>query len=354
MPSGTRSFIFQYRTRGGVQGKQTIGHYPAMTVEAARRVARALRTEVDAGGNPSESRRVERKVPTVAHLIDFYTGEYARTRGLKPDTAKSMRSLMDRFVRPVLGSRKAVDVKTVDIRKAHASAREGAGRYAANKLKAGLNRMFVLARQNGWCAENPCTGVERYPEDKRQSYLSDVEVLRLLAACDTYADQNPANAIRLLLFTGARLREVLGAMWSQFELEKGLWEKPSHHTKTKMRHLVHLADPVVELLRRMRQEGFGCEHLFPGRIAGKCRADLKKPWEHITKTAGLSGFCIHDLRRTHASFMLSSGADLTTVGKALGHTQASTTLRYAFLLTDVQKEAANRTVQKMGLLRVVG
>jgi site-specific recombinase XerD len=51
--------------------------------------------------------------------------------------------------------------------------------------------------------------------------------------------------------------------------------------------------------------------------------------------------------------MLSSGAGLSEVGRALGHTQASTTHRYAFLMTDVQKEAANKAVAKMGVLRIV-
>lgn len=352
MPSGRKSFIFQYRTRGGIQGKQTIGQYPAMTVDAARRIARALRAEVDSGGNPSASRKAEREAATVSDLVDYYVGDYAQAR-LKPGTAKAMAGLMDRFVRPAIGSRKAADVRDCDIRRVHTNARDAAGRYSANKLRAGLSRMFTLGQQNGWCGQNPCVGVERYHEDERQSYLSDVEVVQLLTACDKHSDQGAANAIRLLLFTGARLREVLGATWSQFDLDKGVWEKPSHHTKTKIRHQVHLADPVVDFLRRMRRDGFGDEHLFPGRIAGKCRVDLKKPWDHITRAAGLTGYRIHDLRRTHASFMLSSGADLTTVGKALGHTQASTTLRYAFLLADVQKEAANRTVEKMGIVRLV-
>jgi integrase len=81
--------------------------------------------------------------------------------------------------------------------------------------------------------------------------------------------------------------------------------------------------------------------------------DLKRPWSALCEAAGLDGYRLHDLRRTYASFMLSGGADLSTVGNALGHTQASTTMRYAFLLTEVQKEAANRAVGKMGLLRAI-
>jgi integrase len=353
MPSGLKSFIFQYRTRTGAQGKQAIGRYPSMTVEAARKVARALRTQVDEGGNPSLERRAGREAPTVADLADFYTEDYARTRGLKSQTVKGMRRLLERFVLPTLGFRKVADIRITDIRKVHGNARDDAGRYRANYLRAGLNRMFVLAEQNEWCTGNPCKGVERYDEDKRQAYLGREELLRLLTACDAYTDQNAANAVRMLLFTGARLREALGATWDQFDFEKGIWEKPSHHTKTKIRHQVHLADVAVELLRKMHRERRSSPYLFPGLSQESCRADLKRPWANLCSAAGLSGYRLHDLRRTYASFMLSGGAQLSTVGSALGHTQASTTMRYAFLLIEVQRDAANRAVGKMGLIRAV-
>jgi integrase len=353
MPSGLKSFVFQFRTRTGGQGKQTIGRYPSMTVETARKTARALRTQVDEGGNPSRERQAGRDAPTVSRLADFYTEDYAQSRGLKAATSKGMRNLLERFVLPTLGSRKVADIHITDIRKVHAAARDGAGRYRANYLRAGLNRMFVLAQQNGWCTGNPCNGVTRYHEDKRQTYLGKDEVVRLLSACDSLEDQNAANAVRMLLFTGARLREVLNATWDQFDFEKRIWEKPSQHTKSKIRHQVVLADLVVEILRRMRREAVSGHHLFPGRSFDKGRVDLKRPWAILCSRAGLVGYRIHDLRRTYASSMLSEGADLNTVGSALGHTQLSTTLRYAFLQTEVKRDAANRAVGAMGLLRVV-
>jgi integrase len=353
MPSGLKSFIFQYRTRTGGQGRQTVGRYPSMTVDAARRAARTLRTHVDEGRNPSQERKAGRDAPTMSRLVDFYTGDYALSRGLQPSTVKSMRGLLDRFVLPTLGTRKVADIRITDIRKVHADARDHVSRYRANYMRAGLNRMFVLANQNEWCTGNPCKGVERYDEDKRETYLSLDEVHRLLAACDAYPDQNAANAVRMLLWTGARLREVLHASWNEFDFDKRIWVKPSHHTKTKIRHQVQLADIIVELLRKMHREQGETSHLFPGRGLDKPRVDLQRPWAALCAAAGLSGYRIHDLRRTYASFMASGGATLSTIGQALGHTQASTTMRYAFLLPDTQRDAANRAVGKMGLLRVV-
>ena len=77
------------------------------------------------------------------------------------------------------------------------------------------------------------------------------------------------------------------------------------------------------------------------------RADLKYPWKAITALAGLEKTKIHDLRRTLASFMLSGGSTLATVGKTLGHTQASTTARYATLEDSVQRDGLRAAGQRM-------
>ena len=355
-PRGARSFIFQYRTRCDEQGKITMASFPALTVEEARKRARELRTDVDKGGNPSKARRERREAADLRTLAAYYTDDYARQRPLKPRTVSDARRLLNRYALPRYGGRKVQDLTVSDVRNIVSDAREGSGRYEANRLRAVLSRMFTLARQNGWRADNPCGGVEKLPEDQRWVHLSDANVEAILTACDRYPDQNAADVIRLLLFTGARLQEVLRADWTQFDLGRGIWEKPSSHTKTRINHRVPLAAAVVELLTRMReQDRFGIFR-FPGRTKDRPRVDLKRPWAAILKDAELVGFRRHDLRRTTASFMLSEGVALAAVGKTLGHTQPSTTARYAHLFEEVQREAIQKGVNRMlaGRLAIQG
>ena len=217
---------------------------------------------------------------------------------------------------------------------------------------------------------------------------------RLLAACDDYeagirpaaegdtpeqaaakaiplpegvrssTDREAADAIRLLLFTGARLQEVLKAEWPQFNLGAGIWEKPSAHTKTKRQHRLELEGPALDLLQAMGERKSHALYLFPGspQLRRKNapvdiktgepqdiapRSDLKRPWAAISAMAGLEGVKLHDLRRTTASFMLSGGSSLATVGKALGHTQASTTQRYATLAPSVQRSGLGDAGRRM-------
>lgn len=344
-PSGTKCFVITYRKENGDQGRQVVGHFPADTVDEARTEAQKRLSGVKGGRDPSKDRKNLRAAPMVQHLADEYLGSYAASRNLRARTVKDARTVLT-LALPTLGRCKVLDISTTDIRRAHGEAQKLAGVYQANRLLAVLSKMFSLAEERGWRTGNPCRSVKKFPEDQRWRNLSESEVMRLLGACDGYENQNAADAIRLLLFTGARLQEVLKAEWSQFDLETGLWEKPSAHTKTKRQHRLELDGPALILLREMRVANPHGEFLFPGEptvteeggVAVKARADLKRPWTHIVKEARLDSVCLHDLRRTTASFMLSGGASLATVGKTLGHTQASTTARYAHLAKTVQRD----------------
>lgn len=379
-PSGSRRFVASYRV--GPRGKASmmaVGQYPAFTVDQAREAARRVLQQARAGIDPQKAARTLRDAPTVAMLADHYLGEYAQSQALRPSTVRNARALIARAL-PKAGKWTVADVTTADIRKLHGDLRaagleEGTkGVYQANRLLAALSKMFSLAIERGWRIDNPCKGVRKFPEDQRWRNLNDSEVGQLLRACDSYeaereddvAAAEAADAVRLLLFSGARLQEVLRAEWGQFDLAAGLWIKPSSHTKTKRQHRLELDGPALDLLRAMKGRASNPRYLFPGNaslrrnspveirsgeeIGSKPRADLKHPWRTICASAGLEDVRLHDLRRTTASFMLSGGASLATIGKALGHTQASTTARYAHLAASVQREGLRAAGERMKAL----
>ncbi len=209
--------------------------------------------------------------------------------------------------------------------------------------------MFNLAIQWGWRLDNPIKGVEKYSEQKRYRWLNDEELQTLWAVLNSYINQSVANAIRLLLLTGSRRSEVLHATWDQFDLEKGIWTKPAHTTKQKRMEHLPLSPQTIELLKRMKGKA-DSEFLFPGRTPGASLQDIKKAWHTIRTRAGLEGVRLHDLRHTHASHLVSSGLSLSVVGKLLGHTQASTTQRYAHLADEPLREATAIFGSKIGKL----
>jgi integrase len=146
----------------------------------------------------------------------------------------------------------------------------------------------------------------------------------------------PAAALRLLLFTGCRLREILHLKWEQVDIERGLLFLPDSKTGRKT---VVLNAPALALLADLDRIG---PYVLPGDDPEKPRADLKRPWEAVSKRAGLDGVRLHDLRHTYASFGAGGGLGLPIIGKLLGHTQASTTQRYAHLDNDPLRRATEQ------------
>jgi integrase len=181
--------------------------------------------------------------------------------------------------------------------------------------------------------------VHRNPETKRKRYLSPAEIARLTAALAECTSQPAANAIRLLMFTGARRTEVCAARWEQFDLEAGTWTKPGATTKQKTDHHVPLSAPALQLLNAMGPKPKG--YLFPGRD-GDGYLNIRTSWESVRKAAGLEDVHLHDLRHSFASILVSSGASLPLIGALLGHSNPATTHRYAHLAIDPLREAAER------------
>jgi len=341
--NGAKTFVFNYRTRTGRQRRIRIGSYPAYTVEAARKVARDHYMAVSAGGDPMADIQGERDAPTVAKLCEFYIEHYLHTK--KPAPAKTDRYAIDRIILPRLKHHKLTEIRHSDINRIHRDLTKAGKPYRANRVLALLNAMFGLAIKEGWLEKNPCKGVKKNTETPRERYASPDELIRLLDALAAYPDQSAANAVRLLMLTGARRGEVLSMTWGQINFDKATWTKPSAHTKTERLHHIPLSAPALQLLSEMKEaasDDGNAAYVFPGPGKDGHRVDLKKPWAAICKAAKLTNLRLHDLRHTYASFLVAGGASLPMIGKLLGHTQAATTMRYAHLDVDPLREFTDR------------
>jgi integrase len=258
--------------------------------------------------------------------------------------------MLDRIIMPRLGSRKVEAVQSRDILALHVSMKDTP--YQANRVLALLSKMFSLAVSWGWRSDNPVKGIERYHEERRERWLRDEELSRLLSALSAHPNQRAANAVRFQLLTGARIGEVLCARWSDIDFERGVWVKPSHHTKQKRTEHLPLSAPALALLADMRKRvDVGQLYLFPGRTPDKPLQGIKRFWRGIIEQVGLEHYRLHDNRHTHASHLVSSGLSLEIVGRLLGHTNPLTTKRYAHLADDPLRAAAERFGSKMNALK---
>jgi integrase len=336
---GSRSFVLCYRTRAGRQRRYTIGSFPDWTVAAARAEARELKRQVDQGGDPLGERLSNREAPTVADLCQRFADEHLPKR--RPATASNYAAAMRNVILPRLGTLKVADVTFDDIDALHRKVTKTAP-YQANRIVSQLSKMFSLAIKWKWRADNPCRGIEFNHEERRERYLSADELSRLAGALDQCRDRQAASTIALLLLTGSRVGEVLAMRWQDLDLNAGVWTKPSAHTKQKKSHRLPLSEPARALLVKLRTDSNGADHVFSGTGRRGHRYEIKEAWKQICATAGIKGARIHDLRHTYASILVSSGYSLPIIGRLLGHTQTTTTARYAHLMDDPLRLATEK------------
>ncbi|MBP9692747.1 MAG: tyrosine-type recombinase/integrase [Alphaproteobacteria bacterium] len=345
LPSGRRTYCIEYRNTDRIKKRLKIGVHGTITTEEARDLAKKKLGQVAHGEDPAEQKRQINILPTMEDLAKNYIERHGYKK--RPRSLQRDQGLLKNVVLPALGRLKVAYVARRDIESIHKEFQSTP--YKANRSLALLSKMFNLAISWGWRDDNPAANMQKYQEEKRDRWLNQEELDRLWEVLDRRSDHMTSYVFKFLILTGARKGEALGATWDQFDLEKGVWTKPAHLTKQKKKEHLPLSEKAVEVLQIVKKRTpKGSVYVFPGRIEGEPLKEIKTFWKTTLKEAKLANIRIHDLRHTHASHLVSSGLSLSIVGKLLGHTQASTTQRYAHLADEPLRHAAELFGSKVG------
>ena len=344
-----RDKVYVLKTR--VAGRQrwfTIGKHGApWTPDTAKREALSLLGSIARGEDPSAVRTRKGQSPTVQDLADLFLREHVGPKR-KRRTEGLYRDYLERLVLPRIGTMLASEVSHSDIARLHHEWRSTP--YQANRIIAVLSKMFSFAEQRGLVPDgtNPCRRIEKYREQARDRFLTQAEIVRLGQALIQAEERRTTSpqviaAIRLLLFTGARLSEILTLRWEYVDLERAMLFLPDSKTGRKA---ITLNTPACDVLRSIpRLEGN--PWVIAGNKHGEHLVNMQKPWRAIRKSAALEDVRIHDLRHTFASIAAASGASLPIIGKLLGHAQAATTERYAHLGADPVRMAGEQVGSRL-------
>src|SRR5215469_5076950 len=346
--------------RGAPVRRYTIAAISKITPERARTRAKIILGAVAHGHDPANQKTDERGMPTVAELADCFMSDHV-TAKRKGRTVEFYRDILDRIVKPAVGTSKADKLTRAQVGRLHSSLADTP--FQANRVLAAIGSMYAFAARASIVPDgtNPARGIDKFKENRRERFLTGEELERLGSAIregettgipwavdesklnakhvpkakrSTKIAQSAAAALRLLLFTGCRLREILHLRWEHIDVERGCLFLPDSKSGRKT---VILNAPALAVLNGLERIG---PYVVPGVNSEQPRHDLKRPWDAVTKRADVTGVRLHDLRHTYASFGASGGLGLPIIGRLLGHSQPATTARYAHLDNDPLRRAS--------------
>jgi len=341
--SGHKSWLLVYRRRGMLKWV-TLGRVGELSAKVARSRARTMLAEAALDGLPAPRRH--RAIPTFADYAPAFWRDYAQH--WKPLTEKSYGYILKLHLLPAFGHQGVEEIARTDVMRWRD---EMAGIPCTFKNAIPLlSTMLRYAELLGYrrTGSNPCRGVPRFKLRPKERYLIPQEFRRLAGVLAAAEAEYPTDVvlIRLLIYTGARVSELLALKTDQIEDER--LRLADSKTGPRYLYLNWQARALLAGVPRSAQS----DYLFPDRRGTGSYNRLNLRWVELRRRAAIPDVRLHDLRHSFASVGINANIPLATIGRLLGHVLPETTARYAHLMDDVVADAAQRVCR--GIARQLG
>lgn len=338
--NGTKSFLIQKRVKSS-HVKITLGRFSEMTIAQARSKAMEVLHGLVVGQNPNDEKNKLRREITLKELFHEFMERYSKKqkKSWLYDEREIPRFLSKWF------NRKISDVTKLQVQKLHEQIGAESGIYQANRVLERLKSMYNRAIEWGWDGQNPCNGVKKFKEIKRDRFLQPQEFPAFFQSLEEETNIEAKNYIWLSLLTGARKANVLAMRWEEIDFNRKLWHIPE--TKNGESLDVPLVDEAINRLLELRKNS-DSEWVFPSPTSKTGHLqDPKKAWKRVLDRAEIKDLRLHDIRRTLGSYQAITGASLNIIGKSLGHKTVAATQIYARLNDDPVRDSMQTAVTKM-------
>ena len=390
--TGVKTFSLFRRIKGGLPERVTLGRFPDMTIEQARKLAARVNSEIEEGSNPAEVKRAHKGEPTLAEFFKEYGERHGQKKKSWSDDQQRYRDYLEK----PLGAKKLSSV-TREMVGRLLSDMESNGKAGAtvNNVRALASGIFGKSIEWSYLTNNPVKGIKTRKSIKRDRFLQSNELPRFFASLGEEPNKTVRDFFLLSLLTGARRSNVLEMRWNQINLDEGIWRIPDTKNGTPQNVTLSPEAATILVARKETTEG---PFVFPGDGASGHLVEPTKGWKRIfdrdelsqllmrieatgynipetedeskteeksladaierarqtakrlkinTEGCRMDDLRIHDLRRTLGSWQAKQGASLAIIGKSLNHKNQQTTAIYARLDLDPVRASVNSATTAM-------
>lgn len=350
-PKGKKTYVFRYTSIAEHKLViMKIGTHGNITADIARDKAKIWCADLVRGMDPrsqkqkikNEKKKEEDSALSFMEFLDLYHEKYVKMKN-KASTIQRNRSNLNCYILPFLGSKKITDINHKDI--LNLQDKLGDKHTTFNRCYALLSKAFNMAEAWGYRPRNtnPCHGIQKFPENKKERFLREGELLRLEDVLEIQRQVSKSSpytfaAIHMLLYTGCREGEILTLQWDDVHVKDRYLHLKDSKTGARTVPLNEKAQNILTSLPRIE----GNPYVFCGKLQGQPLKEIKTTWRRVRSLAGIPDVRLHDLRHSFASFALKQGVSLYQVSKLLGHKNIQTTTRYAHLELEDLIKASNQ------------
>ena len=315
-PKGRKVFLVLYRTGGAGSKlrKYTIGPYGRVTLHQARAAAQKVFTAKLEGRDPAAEKR-ERKRRLVADRVEDLLEIFVEQRLSQNRSGAEIGRLLRREIGKTWAGRSIYEIAKRDVVEVVSAIEQRGASIAANKALKSI-KMFLR-----WCVgraildQSPAEGVPTPTKEvARDRVLSDEELASVILGA-RQLDERYGGIVELLALTGQRREEVARLAWEELDFGRRIWTIPKERTKNAKPHVVHLSDEAIAVLERRQKHG---AHVF-AFPRGKSFQQFSVAKRKLDEVSGVTGWRLHDLRRTCVSGMARLGVAPHVADKVLNH-----------------------------------
>ncbi len=316
-----------------------IGRFPDITVEQARDKAMSFHADLAVGHSQVEEKRNLDSEPTLSELFDLYLERHMlKSRRTGPAMKKNFDNWLSHWK-----DRKLSSISRESVEILHAQLAKERGKYTANRCLQLISAIYNKAILWKICKQdNPVRGITKFAEFSRERVLREDEIGPFFQCLDQEPRDQFYDFIMLLILTGQRKGNVLAMRWQDIDFTARTWTIPGELMKNGQTMTIALTEKEINILERRLNKKVN-DFVFHSVGKRGHYIEPKRRWKELLSRAKITDFHIHDLRRTLATYMANSGANVALIQSALNHKDLRTTLKvYAKIARRAELEAREK------------